>query len=39
MMKKIMNWVLATTLICGVSVLNSCKDTKPQQDNDSAMVV
>ena len=24
-MKKMMNWVLAATLICGASVLNSCK--------------
>ena len=24
-MKKMMNWVLAATLVCGTSVLTSCK--------------
>lgn len=32
-MKKIMNWVLATTLVCGASVLTSCKQAKTQNDN------
>ena len=39
MMKKIMNWVFAATLICGVSVLNSCKEAKHQQDNAAATEV
>jgi quercetin dioxygenase-like cupin family protein len=33
MMKKMMNWVLAATLICGASVLNSCKEARTQEDN------
>ncbi len=32
-MKKIMNWVLAATLVCGASVLTSCKQAKIQNDN------
>ena len=32
-MKKMMNWVLAATLICGASVLNSCKKANTQEDN------
>jgi len=32
-MKKIMNWVLATTLVCGASVLTSCKQAKTQNAN------
>ena len=32
-MKKIMNWLLATTLICGASVLTSCKQARAQEDN------
>ena len=32
-MKKIMNWVLAATLICGASVLTACKESHAQQDN------
>ena len=31
--KKILNWVLAATLVCGVSVLNSCKKPHTQEDN------
>ena len=38
-MKKIMNWVMAATLICGASVLNSCKEAKTQEDNPAAKVV
>jgi len=30
-MKKMINWVLAATLICGASVLNSCKEAKTQE--------
>ena len=30
-MNKILNWVLAATLICGASVLSSCKQAKPQE--------
>ena len=30
-MKKIMNWVLAATLVCGASVFTSCKQAKPQE--------
>jgi len=32
-MKKIMNWVLAATLVCGASVLSSCKEAKANEDN------
>ena len=32
-MNKIKNWVLAVTLICGASVLNSCKVAHVQKDN------
>ena len=28
-----MNWVLAATLVCGASVLTSCKQAKPQEAN------
>ena len=31
-MKKMINWVLAATLICGASVLNSCKEAKTQEN-------
>ena len=27
-MRKMMHWVLAATLVCGASVLNSCKEAK-----------
>ena len=30
-MKKMINWVLAATLICGASVLNSCKEAKTEE--------
>ena len=33
MMKKMIQWVLAATLVCGASVLNSCKDAHAQEDN------
>jgi quercetin dioxygenase-like cupin family protein len=33
MMKKMINWVLAATLICGASVLSSCKKANAQEDN------
>ena len=34
-----MNWVLAATLICGASVLNSCKEAKTKEDNPVKQVV
>ena len=37
-MKKMMNWVLAATLICGASVLNSCKEARTQEDNSAKEV-
>jgi quercetin dioxygenase-like cupin family protein len=37
-MKKIMNWVLAATLVCGASVFTSCKQAKPQEANDEQTV-
>ena len=39
MMKKMIQWVLAATLICGASVLNSCKDAHAQEDNPAPQVV
>ena len=39
MMKKMIQWVLAATLVCGASVLNSCKDAHAQEDNPVAKVV
>ena len=38
-MKKIMQWVLAATLICGASVLNSCKEAHVKEDNPAQKVV
>lgn len=38
-MQKIMQWMLAATLICGASVLNSCKDAHAQEDNPAPQVV
>jgi len=38
-MKKIMQLVMAATLICGASVLTSCKEAKAQEDNPAAKVV
>ena len=32
-MKKIMQWVFAATLICGASVMTSCKKARAQEDN------
>ena len=37
--KKILNWVLAATLVCGASVLNSCKKARVREDNPAAKVV
>ena len=37
-MKKIMNWVLAATLICGASVTTSCKDGQASEDNPEQQV-
>ena len=34
-----MNWVLAATLICGASVLNSCKEAKTKEDKPVKQVV
>lgn len=39
MMKKMIQWVLAATLVCGASVLNSCKDAHAQEDNPAPQVV
>jgi quercetin dioxygenase-like cupin family protein len=38
-MKKIMNWVLVATLVCGASVLNACKEAKANEDNPAPKVV
>ena len=38
-MKKMIQWVLAATLVCGASVLNSCKDAHAQEDNPAPQVV
>ena len=38
-MKKMMQWVLAATLVCGANVLNSCKEAKTQEDNPAPKVV
>ena len=32
-MKKILNWVMAATLVCGAIVLTACKETHAQEDN------
>ena len=34
-MKKIMSWVFAAALICGASVLTSCKEKQVQQDQEN----
>ena len=34
-MKKILNWVFAAALICGASVLTSCKEKQVQQDQEN----
>lgn len=36
--KKIFNWMLAAILICGTSVLNSCKEAHAQEDNTAPKV-
>ena len=38
MMKKMMNWVLAATFICGASVLN-CTEAKAQESDSKPKVV
>ena len=38
-MKKILNWVLAATLICGAGVLTSCKEKQAQQAQENAAEV
>ena len=38
-MKKILNWVLAATLICGACVLSSCKQANSKEDNPAQKVV
>ena len=32
-MKKILNWVLAATLICGACILSSCKEARNKENN------
>ena len=32
-MKKIMNWVLVATLVCGANLMSSCKEAKANEDN------
>ena len=38
-MQKIMQWMLAATLICGARVLNSCEKAHAQEDNPAPQVV
>ena len=38
-MKKIMNWVLAATFICGCNVMTSCKKANANNENASATKV
>ena len=38
-MRKIMNWVLAATLVCGASVFTSCKEAKAKEDTPVQKVV
>ena len=39
-MKKLMNWVLVTTLLCSTTVfVTSCKEAKPNEDNSVQTVV
>ena len=38
-MKKVMQWVMAATLICGTSVLSSCKKANANEDNPTQKVV
>lgn len=39
MMKKMIQWVFVAILVCGASVLNSCKDAHAQEDNPAPQVV
>ena len=32
-MKKFLNWVLAATLVCGATVLTSCKEARTSENN------
>jgi quercetin dioxygenase-like cupin family protein len=38
-MKKMLKWVFAVTLICGASVLTSCKEKQVQQDQENTAEV
>ena len=38
-MKKIMHWVLAATIVCGASVLSSCKKANANEDTPVQKVV
>ena len=38
MNKTIMNWVMAATLVCGASVLTSCKTTKEAQVQSTELI-
>ena len=38
-MKKMMHWVLAATLICGASVMTSCKEARTQEESDRLATV
>ena len=37
-MKKILNWVLTVTLVCGASLITSCKEAKANEDNPAQKV-
>ena len=32
-MKKMIQWVLAATIVCGTSMLTACKEAHAQEDN------
>ena len=32
-MKKMIQWVLAATIVCGTSMLTACKEAHTQEDN------
>ena len=36
--KRIFNWMFAAILMCGTSVLNSCKEAHAQEDNTAPKV-
>ena len=38
-MKKVITMVIAATFICSASILTSCKEAKPQEDNPAPKVV